>query len=788
MQLSTAWLAADYGLELSPEALAKRLTMAGLEVDSMAPAAGTFSGVIVGEVTDLMPHPDADKLRIATVNTGKERLQIVCGAPNVAKGVKVPVALIGAQLPGDFKIKKSKLRGVESFGMLCSARELGMSDDHSGLLILPKDAPIGEDIREYLQLNDTLIDIDLTPNRADAFSMRGLAREAAMLFKQPFTPPNIQTANEESAQKISIDNHAPQDCPLYLARVITNIDNTRPTPLWLQERLRRAGVRTHDPIVDVTNYVMMQLGTPLHAFDRDKIGETIVIRRAQKGETLKLINDNTANLDEEVLVIADENHPLAIAGVMGGAESGCSTETHTIVLESAWFNPVTIAGKARRFALSSDSAQRFERGVDYTLQKQAMELATQLIIDICGGQAGSINQAIYENDLPHRETIILKESAIEKRIGRAYPHEQVTETFQALGCEVQETEDGWKVLPPAWRFDMEIPEDLIEEIARVDGYDNIPNHLPITTYQKDSLPPNAEAYYADKLASLGFREVIAYSFIDRNSHSIYFGNTPTVNLHNPISAELAEMRLSLIPGLVNTLLYNRNRQQNDLFLFEIGKIFLSSGKNAADAKQPTRIAGVMSGLSVPEQWTENNRVIDFYDLKGIVETLLDGLEAEYRPSKLSYLHPGQSADIYINNQYIGYLGALHPQTLKQLNTKGGDIWVFEIDPSHLEHTHTPSYQAITRYPTVRRDLALVVDTQINAAELAETLRKNGSDKLHHFYFFDQYQGEHLPKGKKSLAVALFLQDSEKTLQDEEVESIISHLVETLRHEHGAELR
>lgn len=792
MYLSTAWLNADYGLSEDTQELAKRLTMAGLEVDGIHASATDFTNVLIGEVTALSAHPDADKLRVATVSVGGEPLQIVCGAPNVAQGVKVPVAMIGATLPmtdgSTLTIKKSKLRGVESYGMLCSARELGMSEDHSGLLILPEDAPVGMNIREYLQLDDDLIDIDLTPNRADAFSIRGLARETALLFERPFTPPAIPTVDSNSNASIAIQNLAPQDCPQYCARVITGVNNQVATPIWLAERLRRMGIRPHDPLVDITNYVMIALGTPMHAFDGDKIQGGITIRHAQTGETLKLINENTATLAEDILLIADDHQPLAIAGVMGGLESGCSRDTHTVILESAWFNPVTIAGKARRFALSSDSAQRFERGVDYTLQTQAIELATQLILDICGGQAGEIVQDTHPEHLPQRLPITLSYTAIGKRIGREYERSHISRILNALGCQVSEQADSWTVTPPSWRFDLEIAEDLIEEIARVDGYANIPDNRPQTHYQKDQRTPDASARLSDQLVALGFQEAITYSFIDRRSQSAYFGDQATINLQNPISAELAEMRLSLIPGLVNALVYNRNRQQTDVRLFETGRVFLPQGERAIDSQQEMRIAGVISGLSYPEQWGIPAKALDFFDLKGIVDSLLNNPKAQYHRSDKPYLHPGQSAEIRLHEKTIGYLGALHPQTLKTLGIKGGDIWVFELSLDAFATHHTPRYQAIGKYPSVRRDLALIVDKTQAASELEQTIREHGGEHLRKIIIFDRYQGNHLPENKQSLAIGLIWQNEEKTLQDEEVEDIISHLIHTLRQKHGAELR
>ena len=798
MLLSTEWLKEDYGIDLPPELLAERLTMAGLEVDNVAHAAPPFSGVVVAQVLTLNAHPDADKVRVATVNAGRgEALQIVCGAPNVAVGVKVPLATIGAVLPGDVHIKQSKLRGIESFGMLCSARELGLSDEHAGLLILPEDAPVGTDIREYLHLNDSIIDIDLTPNRADCFSMRGLAREIAQLCRdelgENFSLPPLPAIEVKTSGKssLTIESRASQDCPRYLGRVVRGIDISRATPPWLVERLRRLGIRTHDPVVDVTNYVMLSLGTPLHAFDADKISGGIVVRYAQAGEKLRLLNDSEAVLDKDVLVIADKEKALAIAGVMGGAESACSTSTQNIILEAAWFNPTRIAGKARRFGVASDSAQRFERGVDYTLQETALNFATRLILDICGGEAEDFSSAVSEENLPQRLPVAVSREAIAQRVGRSYDDITINSILMGLGGEVQLTENTWQVTPPTWRFDLAIGEDLIEEIARIDGYANVPDRLPVVQYQQDAGGSRSLRYYSDLLVAQGFQEAVTYSFIDNASHQAFFPECPAITLQNPISANLAEMRLSLLPGLVSAVIYNRNRQQQDLRLFECGRVFLPQiEKKIADCAQSVRVAGVMSGLAMPEQWAIEARKIDFFDAKAVVENLLALKHGvSYRPSQQPYLHPGKSADVYDDKgQYLGCVGALHPHLLQKLDARGGDIYVFEInDFAILPLMHLPYYQAISKFPMVLRDLAFVVDKKIAATTILTAIQEQMGKRLSDAYLFDVYQGENLGD-KLSLAVALYLQDSEKTLQDEEVESSIAMLVAYLKNTFNAELR
>ncbi len=790
MRLSLQWLQDDYQLNFDAKALADRLTMAGLEVDAIELAAPEFTKVVVGEVIDLQSHPNADKLRIAMVNVGEvSPLQIVCGAANVAKGIRVPTALIGAHLPGDLKIKKSKLRGVESSGMLCSAVELGLSESSDGLLLLADDAPIGRCVRDYLQLNDHILEIDLTPNRADAFSIRGLAREIGVLFgQQPtFVEELEQPTVGNSPIKVMVD--AVKACPIYHVRVIDRIDMSATTPIWMAERLRRAGIRPHDPVVDVTNYVMLALGTPMHAFDFDKVDGDLVVRFATNQEKLTLLNGNHVTLGNDTLIIADQQKPLAIAGVMGGAHSACNRQTKRIILESAWFDPVCIAGKARHFGLSSDAAQRFERGVDTALQIQAMEMATRFITEICGGHAYTIASVVVEAQLPKREEITLIKTDCSRLIGRDYDDEIIEKTLKQLGCQIKENEQGWQVKPPSWRFDMEIAEDLVEEVARIEGYDNIDPVLPTLVYRPNLEKDKLSRYWSDQLIALGFQEAITYSFVSREAHQIFFSKQQAITLSNPISAQLSQMRLSLLPGLVNCVMYNRHRQQLDLRLFEMGKVFLPNDKQAKNCCQQTRMAGVMTGLAQPEQWASSTHKIDFYHIKGVVEILLNGVGGvDYRETIQPYLHPGQAADIYINDIFVGVVGALHPKVQQSLGIKGNPIWVFEFIEEYIKTTHKPSFKDISKYPTVRRDLALVVEQSVKAIDIENVITTNIGSFLEDFFWFDVYKGDSLADDKKSLAVAILLKGDNKTLQDEEVDCIIARLVERLKETFGAELR
>lgn len=794
MILNTEWLKALTGIAPDAAYLADKLTMAGLEVDALRTAAPPFSGVVVGEVLDLQPHPDADKLRVAQVDAGMGAvLQIVCGAPNVAKGVKVPAALVGAQLPGGLAIKLSKLRGVESQGMLCSAKELGIDEDASGLLILPGDAPVGADIRDYLYLDDALIEVDLTPNRADCFSMRGLAREISVICADtlggaPYRPPAVAAYPADSAAAVKIDNRVPAGCPRYFARRIDGVDASRATPAYMVERLQRAGVRSHDAIVDVTNYVMLELGTPLHAFDAEQVQGAIVVRDAKAGETLTLLDNTVATLHGDELVIADEGKVLALAGVMGGLESACSPATRSIILEAAWFDPVRIAGKTRRFGLSSDSAQRFERGVDFTLQREAIEYATRLIVGICGGQAGEVCANEHAEHLPVRHPITLVHSAIAKRLGRDYAQSAVVAMLERSGCEVRENNGIYQVVAPPWRFDLAIAEDLIEEIARIDGYENIAAVAPVLSATAGG-KGNILARARRVLVAQGFLEAITYSFIDRASHEAFFGDSPVIALQNPISRQLAEMRLSLVPGLVNTALYNRNRQQTDLRLFEVGRAFLpDAGGNPAEAAQPLRVAGLMHGNAYGEQWNQTRRELDFYDVKGVLENLFDGDSVQFVPATAAWLHPGQSAAVHKDGREIGVIGAIHPQVAQTLGFKGKTLWVFEVEAEAFALPVMARFAPIPRFPAVRRDLALIVDTHIPAQALTACVQETLGTTCREVFCFDLYAGEALAAGKKSLAFGIVLQHDEKTLQDEEVEGMISDLLTTLQQRFAAQLR
>jgi len=791
MKFSEQWLREWVNPAVDTQQLAHQLTMAGLEVDAIDAVAAEFEQVVVGEVMEISPHPDADKLRVCQVNVGQaDLLNIVCGATNVAVGLKVPAALIGAKLPGGLKIKKSKLRGVESCGMLCSAKELGMAEQAEGLMVLPDDAPVGEDIRQYLKLEDVTIELGLTPNRGDCLSIAGIAREVGVLNHTEVSVPAMKTVSVKLLDKFDVQLDAAEACPVYLGRVIRGIDNAIETPVWMQERLRRCGVRSLGPVVDVTNYVLLELGQPMHAFDLARLEGGIVVRYAKPGENLKLLDEQEITLDEEALVIADQKKAVALAGVMGGLDTAVQNETKDIFLECAYFNPLAIAGKARKYGLHTDSSHRFERGVSPELQQKAIERATELLLDIVGGKAGPIVKAQSNNHLPIRQSVVLRLKRIEKVLGMSIPEQEVLEILRRLGMEVHQQTDGWKVTPPAFRFDIELEEDLIEEVGRIVGYDQLPN-----TRAQGSLTmkPRSETRLSLRrirhfLVDQGYQEAITYSFVSPEMQALLAPSDEVVSLSNPISSDMATMRTTLWSGLIQAMQHNLNRQQNRISLFECGLRFIQQD---SELKQEMMVAGLRSGDSLPEQWGTTSRQVDFFDIKRDVEALL-GLSVE--ASELRFeaaihlaLHPGQSASIQRNGQQIGYLGALHPQLARKLGLSQ-DVMLFEISLAGIQGTQIPSFETLSKFPAIRRDLALVLDEEISAQQVNDVVKKAAPGSLKNIELFDVYTGEGIDSGRKSLALGLTLQDLSRTLTDNEVDDAITKIVGTLQMELGATLR
>ena len=791
MKFSEQWLRSWVSPQVSRDELVARLSMAGLEVDSVTPVAGAFSGVVVGEVLSTEQHPDADKLRVCQVSNGSETFQVVCGAPNVRPGLKIPFAMIGAELPGDFKIKKAKLRGVESFGMLCSASELQISDENAGLMELAADAPVGQDIRAYLGLDDVVIELGLTPNRGDCLNMSGLAREVGALYAAPVTPVAISPVAPTHDEVRPVDVLAPKACPRYLGRVVRNVDLSKPTPLWMVERLRRADVRSIDAAVDITNYVMLELGQPMHAFDLAEINGGIRVRMAEEGEKLVLLDGQEVSLRGDTLVIADHSRALAIAGVMGGEHSGVSDKTRDLFLEAAFFDTIAVAGKARSYGLHTDSSHRFERGVDWQLARQAMERATALLLEIVGGEAGPIIEAVSEADLPSVAPVILRAERIAQMLGMEMDAAEVEHLLTALGLGVTSVAPGqWKVAVPSHRFDISLEVDLIEELGRLYGY----NRLPVR-YPQARLAPRARAESAVELPALrrllvarGYQEAITYSFIDPKWFELFNPGAKPLMLANPISNDMAAMRSSLWPGLVKALQHNLNRQQSRVRLFESGLRFVGQLEGL---KQEAMIAGVVCGKRLPEAWAHGREGVDFYDVKADVEALLGAAGAldafSFVPGEHPALHPGQTARIERDGKLVGYLGAIHPELAKSLDLDQ-PVYLFELVLAEVMNGRLPRFSELSRFPEVRRDLAVLVDREVAAEAVLDTIREAAGEWLTDLRLFDVYHGKGIDPLRKSLAVGLTWQHPSRTLNDDEVNTTTQNIVTSLEGRFNATLR
>jgi phenylalanyl-tRNA synthetase beta chain len=791
MKFSEQWLREWVDPPVSTDELVEQLTMAGLEVDSVEPAGAAAADVVVGEVLSVEPHPDADKLRLCRVDAGQEQaLQIVCGAPNVRAGGKYPLALVGACLPGDLKIKKSKLRGVESFGMLCSARELGMGEDHQGLLELPGEAVTGSRVQELLGLDDCMIEVDLTPNRGDCLGVEGIAREVGALTRCPVTSIAIDPVPEAIPDRFDIDVQAPEACPRYLGRVIRGIDPGATTPLWMQERLRRSGLRSIDPVVDVTNYVLLELGQPMHAFDLDRLSGGICVRYAREGEELTLLDERSVSLDSDTLVIADHEKTLAIAGIMGGIDSGISATTTDLFLECAWFSPEVIAGRARNYAMHTDSSHRFERGVDFELQHRAMQRATRLLQEVTGGQAGPVIEVVAAAQLPGREPITLRNARIGRVLGMVPDTGEVTDILERLGMQVKTTDAGWEVTPPSFRFDIAIEADLVEEVGRVYGYDRLPSCSLTGTLAMQAAPESTVSMHrlSEALVDLGYQEAITYSFVDPALQSVLNPACQPVSLANPISSELADMRTSLWPGLLTALQQNRKRQVSRLRLFEHGLRFRAQDN---EILQDYVIGGVLVGSRSPEHWDGNSAPVDFYDVRSHVEMLLSladtAQHCQIVHGSHPALHPGQTAVIKLNDREAGWLGRIHP-AIAGNHDLDPDTFLFELEVDALKNAAPVQFQAISRYPSIRRDLAMVVDSELPAGDLQTAVTELGGELLRDMVIFDVYQGEGIETGRKSIAFGLILQDSSRTLTDEDVEAVVTRVTDGLGEKFGAQLR
>ena len=789
MQFSENWLRTFVNPSLNSDELSHALTMAGLEVEDEQPAGAVFTNVVIGEIIAAVKHPDADRLQVCNVNIGKQVLTIVCGAPNARIGIKVPCALVGAALPG-IAIKQAQVRGVDSFGMLCSSKELGLSAEAAGLLELPSDAPIGQDIREFLHLNDNLLTLKLTPNRADCLSILGIARDVVAITGATLNKNSMPVSRIDitSQRTMAVQINAPEACPAYFGRVIENVNAKAATPDWMIRNLERSGIRSISAIVDITNYVLLELGQPMHAFDLAKLGDHIEVRFAKAGETLKLLNDIEVKLKADDLVIASnggvkDNCPIALAGIMGGEPTSVTDVTTDIFLESAFFTPDVIAGKARRLGLSTDSSYRFERGVDFGNTQNVLERATALILEICGGQAGSITAAVTA--YPARNTVNLRYARLISVLGITISHQEAGKLLSQLGFEFSEKEGVFAVKAPSYRFDIAREEDLIEEIARLHGYDKIPAIAPQAALNMLPAPEAAlnKAWVADVLQASGYQEVVTYSFVDESWERDLMGNAAPIKLKNPIASNLSVMRSGLWGGLLDALTYNLNRKQERAMLFEIGASYMVDKSRYLEE---TRVAGLCYGALQPEQWGATARDVDFYDIKAHVDMLSHG-QAEYRAETHPALHPGQSARVYLHDKPIGWLGKLHPKWQQQ-HSLNKNTMLFELTMSPILKTQVAAYQEVSKFLPVRRDIAVLVDADLPVQAIVNAVKVANINLLQELQLFDVYQGKGTAENKKSLAFLVLIQDTHKTLLDIEADAVIAELLKLLQKQFGASLR
>lgn len=782
MQFSENWLRSYVNTSLDSDALNHVMIMAGLDVDDSQPLGSSFSHVVVGEIVGIKKHPDADRLQVCDVNIGNQTLQIVCGAANARQGIKVACALVGAKLPA-IDIKEAKVRGVESFGMLCSLRELGLSEEAEGILEMRHDLKNGTDIRIALDLNDQITTLKLTPNRSDCLSIWGVAREVAAILESEVTPViyNVNPIQHSDKKIVAVDEKTA--CPRYCGRIIKNVDNTKKLPDWMASRLERSNIKSISPIVDITNYVLLEIGQPLHAFDHDKLQGDISVRYAKNEEPIHLLNDTKVKLSKKDLVIADNHGAIAFAGVMGGMPSSVTELTKTIFLESAFFNPVVIAGKARAYNLSTDSSYRFERGVDFANTRQALERATSLILEYCGGEAGEITEVI--NTLPLRNQIHLRLKKLNAILGIEVPSQDVEHIFHELGFEVNKTIEGFKVTPPSYRFDIAIEEDLIEEVVRLYGYDKIPSHHPITHQAMLPKKSSQDNHLKDALTSRGFYEVVTYSFIEDEIEKSLHGNLHPIQLQNPIASQMSTMRSSLWGSHLEVLSYNLNRQISRLNIFEVAQTFHGTQKEFIETEV---IAGLTYGSFMPEQWADKIRDVDFYDIKAHVEALTSKtLNFKCSDKTPLALHPGQAAEISLDGQSLGWVGKLHPKWQQHFSLPKAP-YLFELKVSKLLQEKAFQYEEISKFLPLRRDIAIVIDESVEVDAILNAVYKAKISFLNKMALFDVYQGKGIPENKKSVAFLILMQDTSKTLVDSEADSSVSKIVELLEKQFDATLR
>ncbi len=805
MRIPYSWLTEWVRVPWSPQELGSRLTLAGLELEALEPAAPMFSGVQVAEILSADKHPQADKLRVCRVSTGQgEPLQIVCGAPNARAGLKSALAVVGAKLPGDVPIQAAKLRGVESAGMLCSAKELGLAEASNGILELPSDAPVGQDLREYLALDDVILELNVTPNRGDAMSVIGVARDVAALSGGKLTGPSVRGGSEArpvATLRDTFDVHldAPAGCPKFVGRVVRGVNNKAATPIWMRERLRRAGVRSISPVVDVTNYVMLELGQPMHAYDLAKLDGEIRVRFGRAGETIMLLDGKAIEVQPDVLLITDGSGPVGLAGIMGGQRTAVSAETTDIFFEAAYFPQDVVLGRGMRWGLTTDASQRFERGVDPTHQERGVERATELLLAIAGGSAGPVVVRRSDGHLPVRAPVMLRRKQLARLLGIAFDDARVRASLEGLEMRVEATQEGWRVVPPPHRFDIAIEADLIEEVARIIGYQAIPEADAQVPQRFRSLPSARplERELLQTLALRGYHEAITYAFVDPQLQARLFPDVAGIALANPIASDLSVMRVSLWPGLLKAALENQRRQQDRIRLFEHGARFLPA-EAATQASGATRevdsLAGIACGHRLPEQWglpREMRAPVDFFDVKGDVEALLaaTGAEAEFgfEPHALPCLHPGRAARLLRKGRPVGWLGELHPSLVKALEFTYPPV-LFELDIEAALAVERPAYREVSRFPQVRRDLAVVVDESVALSSLTERVTFTASSLLRDLRVFDVYRGPGVEAGRKSVALGLIFQDISRTLTEDDVAGLMAAVVADLRVSLNAKIR
>ncbi len=787
MNISTRWLREWVDPKVSDIELSEKLTMAGLEVERVAPVAPPFEGLVVGQVVSCVKHPNADKLSLCEVDVGVDsNLQIICGAPNVYKGLKVVVAKVGSVLPNNLKIKKAKLRGVESRGMICSEAEMGLSDCHDIIMELDSSAILGENVRTYLDLDDHIIEFDLTPNRGDCFSILGIAREVCANYDLSLFLKNYQ-AKQQGIKSFKAKVSNPNACPKYLTRVIEGIDNNVVTPKWMAQRLQRASQQLHSPVVDITNYVLLELGQPMHAFDLNKINGNIDVRMAKEGEKLELLNEQTVSLNKNTLVIADQKSAIAVAGVMGGMKTGTQANSTEVLLESAFFDSIAVSGVARSYGLHTESSIRFERGVDFNLTHQAMERATELVLDICGGKASEINEFIDSSTLPRLKTILITREKISSVLGFDLDPSWIESKFKFLGFNItKKNNNSWAVIPPSFRFDIRIPADLIEELARLYGYDKVPvQRLSVEANISQTSQSKIGSYdFSQTLVNRGYQEVITYSFISNEYHDLIDPDGKKITLKNPISDDMSIMRSSLWPGLLQTFEINQRRGHYNARFFETGLCF--GGISVDDQRQ--KIAGIISGERFESQWGSPEREVDFFDVKSDVESLLNLSASDYifEVAEHPALQSGQAAKISRNGQIIGWIGAVSPYLQKKLSIP--KLFLFELNQSDIEQRKVSSYESFSSYQASQRDIALVVAKDVNADQLIHAIKSLNQDHLIKVNLFDVYEGENIEEGKKSVALNLTFQSSEATLTDEQLNQKVEAIVNHLKSKFSAKLR